>query len=74
MNKTDLIKLLRTSAGADSGCEKVFELLDQYVEAQLAGRDVESLFPDVAGHLQHCLPCREDRDALLALLREDLNP
>lgn len=69
MNTSDLLRLLRTSR-EDSGCEGAFELLDQYVEAELQGRDVEALLPAVAEHLRNCAPCAEDHAALLALVRE----
>lgn len=69
MNTTDLLRLLRAS-GHDSGCEGAFELLDQYVEAELEGRDVEALLPAVAEHLRNCGPCGADHAALLALVRE----
>ena len=70
MNKKELIGLLRTSSGQDSGCEEAFALLDQYVEAEVEGRDVEALLPAVAEHLRNCAPCSEEHAALLALVRE----
>jgi hypothetical protein len=69
MNARDLLRLLRVN-GDDSGCEGAFELLDQYVEAELEGRDVEALLPAVAEHLRNCAPCAEDHAALLALVRD----
>ena len=72
MNKRDLINLLKTSSGEDSGCEEAFALLDEYLEAELEGRDVEALLPAVAEHLRNCAPCSEERAALLALLKEQL--
>jgi len=70
MNTRDLISLLRTSSREDSGCEEAFALIDQYVEAELEGRDAEALLPAVAEHLRNCTPCSEEHAALLALLRE----
>ena len=72
MNKRDLINLLKTSSGEDSGCEEAFALLDEYVEAELEGRDVAAMLPAVAEHLRNCAPCSEEHAALLALLREQL--
>jgi hypothetical protein len=72
MNKRELINLLKTSSGEDSGCEEAFALLDQYVEAELEGRDAEALLPAVAEHLRNCAPCSEEQAALLALLKEQL--
>ncbi len=53
----------------DPGCELCFEILDQYAEAVLRGKDVTSLFPGVIAHLQQCDACREDTEGLLAALR-----
>jgi hypothetical protein len=72
MNTEDLLRLLKTSSGEDSGCEEAFALLDQYLEAELDGRDVEALLPAVAEHLRNCGPCSEDHAALLILLREHI--
>jgi hypothetical protein len=74
MNERDLKRLLRTSIGEDAGCEEAFALLDQYVEARLAGWDVEALMPAVAEHLRNCPPCNEEQEALLALVREHSGP
>lgn len=73
MNRSELIRLLHTSTSEDAGCEETFALLDQYVEAELAGRDAETLWPAVAEHLRHCGPCSEEHAALLALIREQLD-
>lgn len=73
MDRGELIRLLQTSIGDDAGCEATFALLDQYVEAELAGRDAAALWPAVAEHLRHCGPCSEDHAALFALVREHLD-
>jgi hypothetical protein len=53
--------------GEDAGCEGGMVLLAEYVEAELAGRDVVVLFPAVAAHLRNCPACVEDYRGLLAL-------
>ncbi len=73
MDKQELTGLLRTSIGDDAGCEQTFVLLDQYVEAELAGRDAEGLWPAVAEHLRNCPPCTEEHAALFALVQEHLD-
>jgi predicted anti-sigma-YlaC factor YlaD len=67
-----LQRFLGTSA-RDAGCEAGFEVLDQYVDAVLRGEDAETLFPEVAAHLQNCDACREDTEGLMAALR-NLSP
>lgn len=69
MKKRDLARVLGTS-GEDPGCEEAFAVLDEFVEAELGGRDVEALLPAVAEHLRNCAACGEDHAALLALARE----
>ena len=53
--------------GDDAGCDGGMVLLAEYVEAELAGRDVVVLFPAVAAHLRNCPACVEDYRGLLAL-------
>ncbi|GAB4557130.1 MAG: hypothetical protein Kow0047_01230 [Anaerolineae bacterium] len=51
------------------GCDECFELLDQFVELKLAGKDAAAAMPLVEDHLQRCGDCREEFEALLAALR-----
>lgn len=62
-----LLRRILGPAGADAGCDHSGELLDQFVEAELAGRAAAELFPEVAAHLEGCPDCREDHDGLRAL-------
>jgi hypothetical protein len=64
-----LIELLGTS-GEDAGCEGALARLAEYVEGELAGRNVRELFPAVAEHLRNCPACVEDYEGLVALVRE----
>ena len=45
-------------------CEECFELLDQYVELELAGEDADARLPGLRAHLQGCPACREDHASL----------
>ena len=53
------------------GCDECFELLDAYVELELAGADAAAEMPLMRAHLRGCSACRDDRDSLLALLHAD---
>ncbi len=44
----------------DSGCAAGFEVLHQYVEVELSGRDPADAQPGLAAHLRSCPACRED--------------
>ena len=48
-------------------CEECFELLDEYVELELAGRDAAALLPGMRAHFEGCPACREDHESLRAL-------
>jgi hypothetical protein len=50
------------------GCDACFDHLDEYVELELAGRDVESKLPGFKAHLGGCPACREDYESLRALV------
>jgi hypothetical protein len=49
-------------------CYQVYQLLDQYAEAALRGEDVSQLMPLVKSHLEMCLGCNEQYEALLHIL------
>jgi predicted anti-sigma-YlaC factor YlaD len=66
----DLLTRLLGTAGEDAGCEEAFALLAEYVEAELAGRQMAELLPAVAEHLRNCPACADDYQGLMALLRE----
>jgi hypothetical protein len=51
-------------------CEECFELLDQYVELELAGADADAKLPGLRAHLEGCSACRQDHESLLALAGE----
>ena len=68
-----LAKFLRTDP-ADAGCAETFELLDRYVERQLAYGDAATRFPEIAAHLSNCNPCVQDFEGLLAAISAPANP
>jgi hypothetical protein len=58
-------------SGAEVGCDECFDRLDEYVEAELAARDLEQAFPGFRAHLAGCPACREDHESLRALVLPD---
>ena len=52
-------------------CEDCFELLDQYVELELEGVDVDRRLLGMRAHLAGCPACREDHDSLHALVARE---
>jgi hypothetical protein len=63
----DPLSRLLGPSGFEVTCEQCFELLDQYVELELAGADADERLPGLRTHLEGCPACREDHDSLLAL-------
>ena len=49
------------------GCDDCFELLDEFVELELAGADADAKIPGLRAHLAGCPACREEHEALRAL-------
>jgi len=51
-------------------CDECLELLDRFVELELAGEDASSALPLVQQHLEQCSSCREEFEALLTVITE----
>lgn len=73
-DRRQLYELLRAEEG-DSGCTAGGEIMDAYVERELAGEDPARVFPGTAIHLQSCPGCKNDHAGLLDAARRWLtNP
>jgi hypothetical protein len=51
------------------GCDECFELIDEYVELELASVDAAARLPNVRAHLDGCPACRDEHEALIELAR-----
>ncbi|HEY8466982.1 MAG TPA: hypothetical protein VIL04_09280 [Solirubrobacterales bacterium] len=58
-------------AGPELGCEECFDLLDRYVDLELAGQPADERVPGMAAHLEGCPACREEYESLRALVLDD---
>ena len=45
-------------------CEQCFELLDEYVDLEVAGEDADARLPGMRAHLEGCPACHEDHESL----------
>ena len=70
-----LDELLRAREG-DAGCSGGEDILDAYVELELAGEDPARVYPGTAIHLRSCPGCQADHDGLLEAARRfsDVEP
>jgi hypothetical protein len=66
--RRDLDELLRALPG-DAGCEAGEDILDAYVELELAGDDPAQTYPGTAIHLASCPGCAADHAGLLDAVR-----
>jgi hypothetical protein len=64
----DLIARVLGPAGPEVSCEECFELLDQYVDLELAGEDADARLPGMRAHFQGCPACREEHESLRELV------
>ena len=62
-----LLDQLLGPAGPEVGCDECFELLDEYVELDLAGADPDVKLPGLRAHLTGCPACREEYEGLREL-------
>ena len=49
-------------------CEQVYKLIDQYAEMVERGENAAALMPLVKHHLDMCIACREEYEALMRVL------
>jgi hypothetical protein len=68
MDRSEEVGRLLGPEGPEVSCERCFELLDEYVEVELAGADAEAAMPGMRSHLAGCPACHEDYESLLALV------
>jgi anti-sigma factor RsiW len=64
----DLLRRLLGPEGPELGCEECFQLLDVYVEAELADEDADARVPGMRAHLEGCPACAEEHESLLELV------
>ncbi len=63
-----LLRGLLGPADPELGCEECFDLLDVYVETELAGADADARVPGMRAHLEGCPACAEEHESLRELL------
>jgi len=65
------LRRLLGPAGYELSCEQCFELLDRYVELELAGANADEAIPGMRAHLDGCRACHEEHQSLRELVQTD---
>ena len=65
------VNALLGPTGYEVSCERCFELLDEYVDLELAGEDADAKLPGLRTHLEACPACHEDHESLRALVESE---
>jgi hypothetical protein len=65
----DLLARLLGPAEPELDCDQCFELLDRYVELELAGAPADAEVPGMRAHLTGCPACAEEHASLRELVR-----
>jgi hypothetical protein len=71
MERPDLKQALGRLLGPaepEVDCDVCFARIDEYVELELAGKDVDAAIPGLRAHLDGCPACREEHESLRALV------
>jgi hypothetical protein len=68
--RRELIARLLGPSGPEVSCEECFELLDEYVDLELAGEDADTGLPGMREHLQGCPACRDAHESLRDLVAQ----
>jgi anti-sigma factor RsiW len=67
----DALERLLGPAEPELTCEQCFELLDEYVDIELANADADARIPGMRAHLAGCPACHEDHESLRALVEAE---
>jgi len=72
MNQEKLQRIVRALINTredELSCDECFELLDRFAEMVLNGKPAAETLPLVQHHLNLCMDCQEEFDALMKALR-----
>jgi hypothetical protein len=70
-DRRDLLAALLGPGEPELTCDECFELLDRYVDLELAGADADRAVPGMRPHLSGCPACRDDHESLRELVAAD---
>jgi hypothetical protein len=69
--RRELLAALLGPGEPELTCDECFELLDRYVDLEVAGADADRAVPGMRPHLSGCPACRDDHESLRELVAAD---
>ena len=64
-----MLRGILAAEGDAIGCEECFEALDRCADLIESGRPFDEVYPEVKKHLEDCVCCLKEFEALLTALR-----
>lgn len=64
-----MIQMIASTTEDEIDCGQAFELMHQYAELVSSGQDASVLLPAVHKHIEICLDCRQELEALLRAIQ-----
>jgi hypothetical protein len=64
-----MVKSIAMTRPDEISCDECFEQLDQFAEQVLEGKPAAEAMPLVEDHLNRCIDCREEFEALLEAMK-----
>ncbi len=64
-----MVRAIATTTPDEIGCDECFNEIDRFVELELQGKNAAEAMPLVQAHLNRCMNCREEFEALLDALK-----
>jgi hypothetical protein len=64
-----LIREIVTTRPGEMDCPECYEHMDRFADLVLNGVDTTGLMPRLQEHLERCIHCREEFEALLVAVR-----
>jgi hypothetical protein len=67
-----LLKMVSKTKDNEIDCDEVYNVIDVYSEAVARGEDPSEILPLVKHHLEMCVSCLEEYEALMRILESAL--
>ncbi len=64
-----IVRNILSTQDDEIGCADCFTVLDRFLELKLAGKNAGEVMPLVEDHLQRCIDCHEEYEAVMQALR-----